>query len=109
MESLYSFGYGLSYTSFTYGQVSVDHEKIAAIDTVTLSVDVSNSGRMASDEVVQLDLTHPGVDGAPLRALRGFSRVHLDRGEKKTVKSCFTTAIWESSMRKGSIVSFPET
>jgi beta-glucosidase len=85
-EPLYPFGYGLSYTTFTYGKVSADHEKISATETVTLSVDVSNTGSMASDEVVQLYLTHPGVAGAPLRALKGFQRVHLKRGEKTTVK-----------------------
>ena len=40
---------------------------------------------MAGDEVVQLYLTHSGVTGAPLRALKGFQRIHLDRGQKKTV------------------------
>jgi beta-glucosidase len=50
-----------------------------------VSVDVTNSGNVAGDEVVQLYLTHPGVAGAPLRALKGFQRIHLDKGEKKTV------------------------
>jgi beta-glucosidase len=85
-EPLYPFGFGLSYTSFAYGKVSVDHEKISATEAVTLSVDVTNSGPMAGDEVVQLYLSRPGVAGAPLRALKGFTRIHLDRGEKKTVK-----------------------
>jgi beta-glucosidase len=40
---------------------------------------------MPGDEVVQLYLTHPGITGAPVRALKGFQRIHLDRGEKKTV------------------------
>ena len=84
-EALYPFGYGLSYTSFLYGKPTVDHEKISAEDSVTLSVDVTNTGAMAGDEVVQLYLTHPGVPGAPLRALKGFQRIHLNRGEKKTV------------------------
>ncbi len=85
-EPLYPFGYGLSYTSFTYGRVHADHEKISATEAVTLSVDVTNSGAAAGDEVVQLYLSHPGVAGAPVRALKGFTRIHLDRGEKKTVK-----------------------
>ena len=84
-EPLYPFGYGLSYTSFSYSNAKVDNANVAADGGVTISVDVANSGAMAGDEVVQLYLTHPGITGAPLRALQGFQRVHLDRGEKKTV------------------------
>ena len=85
-EPLYPFGFGLSYTSFAYDQLKVDHTSISAKDSVTLSVDVKNTGTAAGDEVVQLYLTHGGVDGAPLRSLAGFARIHLNRGEKRTVK-----------------------
>jgi len=84
-EPLYPFGYGLSYTTFAYGKPRVDKAKVSAAGEVTVSVDVTNSGMMAGDEVVQLYLTHSGVGGAPLRAMKGFQRVHLDRGQKKTV------------------------
>jgi beta-glucosidase len=84
-EPLYPFGYGLSYTSFSYSNPQVDNSEVPAQGSVTISVDVKNSGVMAGDEVVQLYLTHVGVAGAPLRALQGFQRVHLDRGEQKTV------------------------
>ncbi|MFI5092380.1 MAG: glycoside hydrolase family 3 C-terminal domain-containing protein [Candidatus Acidiferrum sp.] len=85
-EPLYPFGFGLSYTSFAYDQPRVDRANVSAKDAVTISVDVKNTGSAAGDEVVQLYLTHPGVNGAPLRALRGFQRVHFERREKKTVK-----------------------
>jgi beta-glucosidase len=85
-EPLYPFGHGLSYTSFVYGKPRVDHQKISAKGAVTVSVEVTNTGAAAGDEVVQLYLTHPGVPGAPLRALKGFQRVHFERGEKKNVK-----------------------
>jgi beta-glucosidase len=85
-EPLYPFGFGLSYTSFAYDQPTVDHAQISAKDAVTISVNVKNTGSVAGDEVVQLYLAHVSLDGAPLRSLAGFSRVHLDRGEKKTVK-----------------------
>jgi beta-glucosidase len=84
-EPLYPFGYGLSFTSFAYKNARVDHEKIAAKESVKISVDVANTGAMAGEEVVQLYVTHPGKAGAPLRALKGFERVHLDRGQTKTV------------------------
>ncbi|HYL85055.1 MAG TPA: glycoside hydrolase family 3 C-terminal domain-containing protein [Candidatus Angelobacter sp.] len=85
-QPLYPFGFGLSYTSFAYGKARVDHKKISAKDAVSISVEVTNTGAVAGDEVVQLYLTHPGVAGAPLRALQGFERLHLEHGEKKTVK-----------------------
>jgi beta-glucosidase len=59
---------------------------VGATDTVAISVDVENSGPVAGDEVVQLYLTHSGVHGAPARALQGFQRIHLNRGERKTVE-----------------------
>jgi beta-glucosidase len=85
-EPLYPFGYGLSFTTFSYSNSRVSKTNVAATDTVTVSVDVTNSGAAAGDEVVQLYLTRAGVRGAPLRALKGFQRVHLNKGEKKTVE-----------------------
>jgi beta-glucosidase len=75
----------LSYTSFHYSQARVDNEHINADGTVHVSVDVSNTGSMAGDEVVQLYLIHPGVAGAPLRSLGGFRRIHLLKGQQRTV------------------------
>jgi beta-glucosidase len=85
-EPLYPFGFGLSYDSFAYEHPRVDPAKISANQSVTISADVKNTGAMAGDEVVQLYLTHLGVNGAPLRALKGFVRIHLERGETKAVK-----------------------
>jgi beta-glucosidase len=82
---LYPFGFGLSYTSFAYSNARVDRTQAAANEPVTVSVDVQNTGSAAGDEVVECYVTHPGAAGAPLRALAGFERVHLDRGQKKTV------------------------
>ena len=84
-DPLYPFGFGLSYTSFAYDQPHVDRARISAKEAVTISIDVKNTGSMAGDEVVQLYLTHSGIRGAPLRALQGFERIHLERGEKRNV------------------------
>jgi beta-glucosidase len=87
-EPLYPFGYGLSYTSFVYHDAKVDQTTLeagAALQSVEVSVDVTNSGKMVGKEVVQLYLTHDGIAGAPLRALEGFQHVQLAPGETKTV------------------------
>jgi beta-glucosidase len=85
-EALYPFGYGLSYTTFSYRNGHADRGEISASQSVTVSADVTNAGAVAGDEVVQLYLSRPGVAGEPLRALRGFSRIHLERGQTQTVQ-----------------------
>jgi beta-glucosidase len=84
-DPLYPFGYGLSYTTFAYRNLQVDNQNVRADGSVTISVDVANTGRTAGDEVAQLYLTHNGIAGAPLRALQGFQRVHLNPGEQKRI------------------------
>ena len=85
-EPLYPFGYGLSYTTFEYSNLSFDKPSLDATDNLTASVDVKNSGKMAGDEVVEVYLTHLGVDGAPIRALAGFRRVHVEPGATEHVQ-----------------------
>ncbi len=83
---LYPFGHGLSYTRFAYAQPKLSTAKVAPGTKLTVSVDVTNTGAMDGDEVVQLYISHPGAQGAPLRALQGFERVHLKQGETRTVR-----------------------
>jgi beta-glucosidase len=85
-EPLYPFGFGLGYTTFKYEAARVNKPNVAANGEVIVSVDVTNTGAMAGDEVVQLYVSHPGNEHAPLRSLQGFQRVHLGKGEKKTVE-----------------------
>jgi beta-glucosidase len=85
-EVLYPFGYGLSFTTFKYANARPSKPSIGADEEIKFSVDVTNSGAMESDEVVQLYLTHSKAQGAPLRALKGFQRIHLKQGETKTVE-----------------------
>jgi len=83
---LYPFGYGLSYTSFSYSDPQLSSGRIGAAGSVTVSVNVANSGAMDGDEVVQLYASRPGVAGAPIRALVGFQRIHLARGQTQRVR-----------------------
>jgi beta-glucosidase len=85
-QPLYPFGYGLSYTTFRYDSAAAEPPQVAADGTVALSARVTNTGKNAGDEVVQLYLTHPGIEGAPIRSLAGFQRVHLESGASGTVK-----------------------
>jgi beta-glucosidase len=84
-KPLYPFGYGLSYTTFSYSNLSVPAAPIAAGAPVTASVTVTNSGKLAGDEVVQLYLKFPPVAGAPRIALRGAQRIHLEPGASQQV------------------------
>jgi beta-glucosidase len=86
---LYPFGYGLSYTKFAFSKLTLPTTPVKAGDPMTASVTVTNTGKVAGDEVAELYLSFPKVDGAPLRALRGFERVHLKPGESKTVEFKF--------------------
>ncbi|MFW6267497.1 MAG: glycoside hydrolase family 3 C-terminal domain-containing protein [Marinilabiliaceae bacterium] len=83
-EPLYKFGHGLSYTDFEYSNIFIADE-IEAGNEVTAEVDVTNTGDMAGEEVVQLYVSHPDVEDAPIRSLQGFKRISLDPGETKTV------------------------
>jgi beta-glucosidase len=81
---LYPFGYGLSYTTFSYSGLTVPSELSG--DALAVEATVRNSGKVAGDEVAQLYLSFPSEPGAPLRALRGFQRVHLDAGASQKVR-----------------------
>jgi beta-glucosidase len=84
-EPLYPFGYGLSYSRFAFSNLRFDHTTLGASDDLNVTVDVSNTGKIASDEVVQVYLERPGEAGAPIRSLAGFRRVSLQSGELKSV------------------------
>ncbi len=84
-DPLWSFGYGLSFTNFSYSDLSLPKMPIDAGAPLHASVKVTNAGKLAGDEVVQLYLKFPDVPGAPVRAMRGFKRIHLAPGTSQTV------------------------
>ena len=83
---LYPFGHGLSYTTFSYAKLRLSATTMSPSDTVVASVDVTNTGGRAGDEVVQLYIRKlVGSVTRPVRELRGFRRVTLQPGETRTV------------------------
>jgi beta-glucosidase len=82
---LYPFGYGLSYSEFKYGKVKLSTKRLKAGGPLSVDADVKNTGQRDGDEVVQLYLTYPKLPGAPIRALCGFTRVHIRAGQTEHV------------------------
>lgn len=85
-DPLFTFGFGLSYTSFEYSNISVEKTKIKQDGKVNLSVTVKNNGAMNADEVAQVYLKQPNAgEGAPLAKLVAFQRISLAAGESQTL------------------------
>lgn len=93
-KPLYAFGYGLSYTTFAYSNLTVKQEN----DEVIATVNVQNTGALDGDEVVQLYMSLPGsLRVRPIHALKAFKRVHIQAGETVTVTLNFKIddlAVW---------------
>lgn len=86
MEVLFPFGHGLSYTTFAYSNLRTDKDSMKDTDTMEVSVDIENTGKMAGKEVVQLYISDKeSTVIRPIKELRGFEKVELAPGEKKTV------------------------
>jgi beta-glucosidase len=98
---LYPFGHGLSYTTFSYGNLRTSADSMRADGSMAVQVDVTNVGTRAGDEVVQLYVQHAGskVD-RPKQDLRGYARVSLKPGETRTVSlplAAKSLAYWDST------------
>jgi len=89
-DPLFPFGYGLSYARFAYSKLDVPKQVKAGGD-VTVKVRVTNEGRLAGDEVVQLYVKHVAASApVPIRSLQGFQRIHLNPGQTQTVSFALT-------------------
>ena len=100
---LYPFGYGLSYTTFGFSTLVLDRTAIKAGDSIQVSAVVENTGKLAGDEVVQLYIhQRAGSAVRPVRELKGFQRVALKPGEKKTIQFTLSRAeleFWSPASR----------
>jgi beta-glucosidase len=101
---LYSFGHGLSYTTFTYKNLRTSTPRLRPGDTVVVRVDVTNTGQRAGDEVAQLYVRHLGSRvERPNQDLRGYRRVTLKPGETRTVEFSLpaaSLAYWNSELHR---------
>lgn len=101
---LYPFGYGLSYTTFAITNLRLGRPEIRRGESVEIQVDVENTGKRAGDEVVQLYIhQRAGSASRPVRELKGFERVTLSPGEKRTVRFKLSPAelqFWSTAERR---------
>lgn len=85
-EPLYPFGYGLSYTTFNYGDIELSSQKMKSTDTLTISCTVINSGSVSGEEVIQLYIQDiVGSVTRPVKELKGFEKIKLEPGESRKV------------------------
>ena len=86
-KALFSFGYGLSYTSYSYDQLELSEQELRAGQSLEVRVNVKNSGGRAGTEIVQLYLNDVFSSlSTPEKTLKGYQRVHLERGQTETVR-----------------------
>ena len=108
---LYPFGYGLSYTTFRYDRLRVSRDTLRGDDTLTVSVDVTNTGTRGGDEVVQLYVRYPhSAVPRPRRDLRGFRRVTLGPGASRTITFPLTAAAfryWDADAHRWAVENGP--
>ena len=79
-EPLYGFGYGLSYSKFAFSNLHLSTSTVEAGQAITVEADIKNTSPIAGDEVAELYIEYAGKPDSPLRALKGFKRIHLTAG-----------------------------
>jgi len=110
-KPLYPFGYGLSYTTFRYANLKTSAPSIAKGGKIMVSVDVSNTGQVAGDTVVQLYVSYPKSKvERPVKELEGFKRAHLAAGDTQTVQiplKAAQLAYWNTDAKAFTVEAVP--
>ena len=92
-DPVYPFGYGLSYTTFEYGDIKLSKLQLKGDETLTASVILTNTGKLAGEEIVQLYIQDPVASiSRPVKELKNFRKVMIQPGEKKEVNFNITTS-----------------
>jgi len=90
-EPLFVFGHGLSYTTYKYGNLHITPDKTGPAGQTTATIDITNTGRMAGDEIVQLYVRDEVSSVTrPIKELKDFRRIHLEPGQTRTVQFLIT-------------------
>lgn len=86
-EPLYSFGFGLSYTSFKYSKLHLSSDQLTANESLTITLDITNAGEVSGEEIVQLYIQDPVAEVVrPGKELKGFQKIFLEAKETKTIQ-----------------------
>ncbi|MBV4357290.1 xylan 1,4-beta-xylosidase [Pinibacter aurantiacus] len=94
-KPVYPFGYGLSYTTFKYGKAQLSSTALRLGDSLTVDIPVTNMGNRDGDEVVQLYIRNPRDKKGPIKSLRGFKRITVQKGETVQVKLALSPFAFE--------------
>lgn len=101
---LYPFGFGLSYTRFVYSNLTVNSQKANINENIKVSIDITNSGRIAGSEIVQLYLRDQVASVTrPVKELKGFQKIDLNPGETRTIEFMITQemlSFYDANMKK---------
>ncbi len=107
-EPEFTFGFGLSYTTYDYSNIRLSADQISLPDSIEVTADIKNTGEMKGEEVVQLYITDIEASSmTPMYALKGFQRILLEPGETKTVKFTIKPHMLELVSEDGEIISEP--
>jgi len=107
-EPLYPFGFGLSYTSFVYSNISTSAKQLKKGQSTQVSVQVKNTGRVDADEVVQVYVSAQNADAlAPIYSLKSFKRISLKAGASRTLTFTLPTQAFEIANDKGEMNIVP--
>ncbi|HEY2722684.1 MAG TPA: glycoside hydrolase family 3 C-terminal domain-containing protein, partial [Chitinophagaceae bacterium] len=106
-QALYPFGFGLSYTTFKFSDLHLASNTIHKNQSVSAEVTITNEGVRTGDEVIQLYISHEGVEGSPLQALKGFKRINLAAGQSQKVSFTLTPDLLAVIDKNGNSIFAP--